>query len=131
MKLKRILLPLLVLAAIASAGPILNSWIPIGQSSSAAVWQLTGTGTWSLNYSSPLPSGGGVVDINACSAQVRAHLEEIGTGSSISDTLRVAGGTTTYFTSGGSTAAFTGVGGLSVQIDSAGAATVCYVEVRL
>ena len=130
MKLKRILLPLLVLAAIASAGPILNSWIPIGQSSSAAVWQLTGTGTWNLNYSSPLPPNGGVVDIYSCSAQVRAHLEESGTGTSISDTLRATSGPA-YFTSGGSTAAFTGVGGLSVQIDSAGAATVCYVEVRL
>ena len=130
MKLKRILLPLLVLAAIASAGPILNSWIPIGQSSSAAVWQLTGTGTWNLNYSSPLPPNGGVVDIYSCSAQVRAHLEESGTGTSISDTLRATSGPA-YFLSGTTPTNVTGVGGLSVQIDSAGATTICNVEVRL
>lgn len=130
MNLKRIFRPLLALAAMACAGPILNSWIPVGQGTASAVWQLTGPGTWNLNYSSPLPASGGVVDIYSCSAQVRAHLEESGTGSSISDTIRATSGPA-YFTSGGSTASFTGVGGLSVQIDSANAATVCYVEVRL
>jgi hypothetical protein len=137
MNLKQVLLPLLALAALAVSSPSINSWIPIGQSSRDAVWQLTGTGSWYLDYSSPFPSQGSVIDIRGCNAAVVAHLAENGSGTSVSDTERVAANTFTYFSASavtGSTTTpggFTGIAGIRVVIDSANAATTCYVEVQL